>query len=228
MDNEAEKIIEEQIAKLPKEVITFISSASWDTDADEIGSLYNLSREELVAFKNELTLAIVGLTHPDEFSDVLAREVGLQGAVLEAVVKNVEEKIFTPIRPALIEFFEKEANEPASQEPEVMSDTEGIPTIVPVPEPPRTWEKEADIAPENLPTDEEGESLLPPIPLKFGPKGDVAPTHPFEEKMKKVFIAGQQSLDALTIEPTTQTSSTTQASKAPPIYHADPYREPIE
>ncbi|MFZ2303215.1 MAG: hypothetical protein WAV98_00290, partial [Minisyncoccia bacterium] len=115
MENETEKILKEQLRKLPKEVRDFILSASWDTDADEIGSLYNLSEEEVALFKQEVTLVLAGLIHPDEFKDTLEGE-GLvtNRAVLEAIVANVEEKIFAPIRPALISFFEKESSESES------------------------------------------------------------------------------------------------------------------
>lgn len=250
MDNETEKIIEEQIEKLPKEVVTFISSENWEASADEIGSLYNLSREELAAFKNELTLVLVGLTHPDEFSEVIEREVGIKGAVLEALVANVENKIFTQIRPALIEFFEREeATEAESQrlaseqvgasdtteDEEEMIETSTAP--IPVLVPSRAWEKTPDVAPDNLPTNKEVEPLMPPIPPKAPnlaipstAEGEVL-AHPFEEKMKKVFTTGQQSTSDLTIEaatPQVSTPETQQVPKAPPIYHADLYRETIE
>lgn len=212
MDNDIEKIIAEQIGKLPKEVVIFISSTNWDTDADEIGSLYNLSREELVAFKREVTLVLAGLIHPDEFKEVLEKEAGLEGTVLEALVTNVEKKIFAPIRPALIEFFEKEA----------LKNTENVVD----PEKPRM--QMPDVAPDNLPTEEESGSLIPPIPSKFGRGEEEIPSHPFEEKMKKVFTAGQQSMGELTLETPTQKASVPQTPKAPPISQADPYREAIE
>lgn len=216
MSNETDKIFEEQLEKLPTEVVNFITSTDWDTDVDEIGSLYSLSEEKLEAFNQEVTLVLAGLVHPDEFKDSLEQEVGIEGTVLEAIVANVEKKIFAPIRPALIEFFEKEAKE----------NTEEVPVEATTAEKPRM--QMPDVAPDNLPTDEGDEPLLPPIPSKFGKEAEEIPAHPFEEKMKKVFTAGQQSLGDLAIEPPSQTPSPTQAPKAPPISHADPYREAIE
>lgn len=251
MENETEKIIEEQIEKLPKEIIDFILSGGWNTNIVEIGSLYNLSREEIIAFKREVLLVLVGLTHPDEFSEVLAREVGLQGAVLEAIVKNVEEKIFAPILPTLIDFFEKE-NVKMTEEvvEEVPAPINEETLFAPVPTPTRTWEKTPDIAPNNLPTVDETEPLFPPIPPKTATPDfnfdqttkstdsetklsneETEPAHPFEEKMKRVFTGGQQSVGEFTIEaaaPQVSATETPQSPKAPPIYHADPYREAIE
>lgn len=111
MEEDTEKIFKDQLRKLPKEVITFLSSANWDTDANEIASLYNLSLEEASAFTRGVTLVLAGLVHPDEFGAVLELEVGIQGAVLEALVKATEEKIFAPIRPALVGFFKKKSEQ---------------------------------------------------------------------------------------------------------------------
>lgn len=212
-DNEIEKILREQIKKLPKEVVTFISSTDWGSEANEIGSLYNLSNEELFTFKQEITFVLAGLIHPDEFKEVLEQEAGIEGTVLEELVTNVEKKIFSPIRPALVEFFEKEALK--SAEDDVVT-TEKTRTQMP------------DVAPDNLPTEEGGEPLIPPIPSKFGRGEAEIPSHPFEEKMKKVFTAGQQSMGELTLEAPAQKTPSPQAPKTPPIYQADPYREAIE
>lgn len=228
MDNETTQIFMEQLGKLPSTVVDFISSSSWDADLDEIGSMYNLHEEDLVKFKQEVTLVLAGLIHPDEFRGTLEQEVGLQGAVLDAIVSATEEKIFAQVRPALMEFFEQESSQYESQ-------TEELQTAQPAQEitraPQRVWEKEPDIVPDNLPTDEEPESFLPPIPPKAPkaeadiPSWDITPAHPFEEKMKKVFTAGQQSMGDLTIEPATPQVAPPDTTRT---YHADPYREPIE
>ncbi|HBB44110.1 MAG: hypothetical protein UW27_C0007G0021 [Parcubacteria group bacterium GW2011_GWA1_44_13] len=229
MDNEAEKIFKEQLGKLPNEVTSFLSSAPWSEDLDEIGSLYNLPENELYGFKREATLALVGLVHPDAFSVMLEQEVGIKGAVLEALVANVEKKIFSPIRPALVEFFEKEARNDSVQTQAVAEEAplaQASPSVVSGSV--LNVHRIPDVAPENLPT-EEGESLLTSFTPEFEEaEAKETPTHPFEEKMKKVFTAGQQSLGELAIEPSAPPLSATQAPKAPPIYQADPYREPIE
>lgn len=235
MNNETQKIFEEQLVKLPAVVVDFISSTNWNEDLDEIGSMYNLHEEELGNFKQEATFVLAGLIHPDEFRSTLEQEVGLHGSVLDAVVDATEQRIFASVRPALMEFFEQEANEPENEEIEVDSETVEIQNAPPAQEIPRTpqrvWEKEPDIAPDNLPTDEELDSFLPPIPQKPPkvdagvPSWDITPAHPFEEKMKKVFTAGQQSMGGLTIEPATPQISQQDTTRT---YHADPYREPIE
>lgn len=244
MDNETEKIIEEQIKKLPREVVVFLSSADWDADVSDVGALYNLSSEEAAGLKREVTLVLAGLVHPDEFSDVLEQEVGIKGAILEAVVNRTEQKIFTPIRPALVKFFEKES---AEEVPQVLP----VPLVLPVPNvPPVSLDiarLRADThgqAPDNLPTGKT-ESFLPNLAPKTVAETE-EPTHPFEEKMKRVFTAGQQSMSDLAIEPAhqnfleenlggqaiqqtfTPVAPAPQTPKAPPVKQADPYREAIE
>lgn len=221
MENETEIIFSEQLKKLPAEVVTFILSSNWNTDIEEIGSLFNLTEKDASLFMREISLVLAGLIHPDEFSFTL-EELGFKGVVLESLVENVEKKIFAPIRPALIEFFEKEARENTEEAPIATASQSVVSGQM------SNVLRRPDVAPKNLPTEEGTESFLPPIPLKFGAEGVSAPVHPFEEKMKKVFTAGQQSLGDLAIEPPSQTPSLTQAPKAPPIYHADPYREAIE
>lgn len=95
-------------------------------------------------------------------------------------------------------------------------------------------------APDNLPTgevtvnsqqsivnSEENAPLIPPLAPKMRPADDVeatesGETHPFEEKMKKVFTGGTADMGELAFSPTPP------ASPTPPRSINDPYREPIE
>lgn len=84
-----------------------------------------------------------------------------------------------------------------------------------------TWKSGS--APDNLPVAEAPEYLTPPIPPKSSNLEVEPPSeHPFEEKMKRVFTAGQQSMGDLTLAPI--------APQTPNTAHApyDPYRETIE
>lgn len=249
MDTETQQFFSEQIGKLPSDVVSYLSTSSWSSDLDEIGSLYNLSQDELSSYKREVILVLLGVVHPDAFMDALKKEVGIKGAVLEALVLNVEKKIFVPIRPSLIKFFESEAGittpQPDTVTPQITNEDVSLPetpmegetfvlpetSVTPAPQSEivRPWEKSPEIIPDNLPTEEDTEALLPNLIPKTIQPEPVTPTpetetgHPFEEKMKKVFTAGQQSMGEFAIEPVEP-----QTPKAPPIYHADPYREPIE
>lgn len=260
MDSETQKIFEAQLKKLPDEVVSFLTSSNWSDSVNEIASQHRFSKDELLAFEREVTLTLVGLTHPDFFHDILKKEVGLVGEILDTVTKETEEKIFAPIRPMLVSFFENE-NAQVIEGPMPTTTSSSVLDVnllaetqpnkpVPVsitndqilnassaplsPVPPRVWKKESNIAPDNLPTGEplETEPLIPPIPPKNTVSTSETPTHPFEEKMKRVFTAGAQSIEDLSIEPSSPqsapmpTPSPTPTTPRPAAF--DPYREPIE
>lgn len=201
MDNETKKIFEEQLTKMPQAIIEFLSSSSWNTDLDEIASLYNLSEEEMLAFKREVVFILSGLIHPDALTEAIETEVGIKGAVLEALVANVEKKIFTPIRTELEEFFEEEASKNSTEnEKQETKPSESEPTEERAPEATvnteekgeamgttkeeslapktiaRTWEKTPETKPDNLPTEETTESFLPNLMPKTINPINSAPT----------------------------------------------------
>ncbi|MEK7148487.1 MAG: hypothetical protein AAB770_01075 [Patescibacteria group bacterium] len=243
MDNETEKIIKEQARKLPAEVIAFLLSSNWSESLDEISSIYNFSDEERFVFKHEVVLVLTGLTYPDELLEMLVERVPTKrNTVLESVVADVEKKIFAPIRPALVDFFDREAE---AYEKETRSEAP-VATEAPIEKLAPTahmWEKISGAVPENLPILESMKPLMPPIPPKT-PNSEArpmavgeVPAHPFEEKMKKVFTAGQQSTGDLVIksEPASAPLSVVppvpivqNVPIAPSTYRADPYREAIE
>lgn len=231
MDSETDQIFKEQLVKLPSSVVTFLSSTKWNEDIDTIGSLYNLEPEQLDAFEQEVMLVLAGLVHPDTFRTSLEQEVGLQGAVLSAIVTAVEQKIFAPVREDLAEFFETEIAE--ESKPQQVAPAEKIPN-------------KPNVVPVNLPFAAEVEPLIPPIPPKT-PAMIVPETviveqqsapHPFEEKLKQAFPAAEPAQQTFTYEPNPSAISPTiepinpklVAIETPiaPVRHADPYREPIE
>lgn len=230
MNDETQQIFREQLRKLPNEIVEFLSSANWGGDLDEVGSLYNLSPKELSGLHREATLVLAGLVHPDEFSDNLEQEAGIHGAVRDAIVTAVEQKIFAPVRSAIVDFLEQEETEEVESEKlnEESRGKETAPEEVSPTEAPEikagkstAWKSGA--APDNLPVAEVPEYLTPPLAAKSANLEVLPPSeHPFEEKMKRVFTASQQSMGDLTLTPV--------APQAPNTAHHtyDPYREEIE
>lgn len=211
MENEKPSIFEEQLKKLPSSVVNFVSSANWNEDLESIGSMYNLTEEQLDSLRQETTLVLAGLVHPDEFSVTLGEETQLPASVLEAVVAGVEQKIFASVRGDLVGFFESEEEKENEQ-----------PQAAPIEKAP----SQPSIAPENLPFAPEPEHLIPPIPPKPAPSQPAEPApvafvpkmpevimpqisttvpvvaeHPFEAKMQQVFTAGQSSIGSVVLEP---------------------------
>lgn len=243
MNEETQKIFEDQLGILPGEVVSFLSSANWDAALNEIASLYNLSNDQLYGFKREATLVLVGLINPNEFGAALEKEVGIKGAVLEAVVKATEQKVFATVRQALVDFLGEDGV--ITEETKVTPKEEGILPKASIDEEPQ--KEILHVVPENLPVSEDADQLLPLVPFKLDeedteplmppipPKnrsGENAenPTHPFEEKMQQVFTAQMEPLITPKIEPVVapQTPSVYDNTIKPLTPHTDPYREPIE
>ncbi len=162
MDNETQKIFEEQLLKLPSEVVTFLDTSNWNQDLEDIGSLYNLNSEQIIDYKREVTLVLAGLEHPDDFTSHIQEELLLEGTLLEAIVTATEEKVFSSVRPALLAFFESEVAENSTGNAEPLS--------AEIPAHPEVAQIPSVIAPqgtpENLPFAPEPEHLIPPIPPK--------------------------------------------------------------
>ncbi|MEK7538705.1 MAG: hypothetical protein AAB552_02595 [Patescibacteria group bacterium] len=182
MENETEKILEEQVLKLPREVTRFLSSSSWTDTLEKISVSQKLTTEETAQFKNETVLVLAGLVHPDAYPETLGAVLGVN-PTLTAVVAAVEQEIFAPVRPALVKFFDEERAHSGEEDttekqsiPEIPSpwaiSTEQIeaekltPVTPPTPvsppapiapvkiTPPPTPKKES-VPPPNLPTEEE-------------------------------------------------------------------------
>ncbi len=220
MDNETLTILQEQLLKLPKSVVAFLATPNWNEDLDAIASMYNLDEEQVSNFKREVALVLAGLVPVDEFGSALQEELGLKGAVLEAVVNATEQKIFNSIRADLVSFFENETNSSEEQPAPTPETTE---KNVPVePEAPAMFKNV--VAPENLPIAPEVEPLIPPIEEKVGnrvytpePQQPKIEPHPFEEKMKQVFTSGQADPDSLVLEPVaSSTAVAPETSFVPP------------
>lgn len=247
MESETANIFKEQLLKLPPEVVAFLSSVDWNDKLDEIGSLYNLNEDQLFDLKQETALVLAGLMHPDDFFETLKDELDLRESIIEAVSDAVEEKIFASVRAALVDFVEKEEAEINATQ----TDTTPSTTASTEPTSTQTTTQKQIVVPENLPTGPIPEHLIPPIPPKMEaviapvpPKveQDELPGHPFEEKMKLVFTAGESTADNLVLTPVAPTAMADTfvpppppaspqqqtPSVPPPARHADPYREPIE
>ena len=176
MENETEKILEEQVLKLPREVTRFLSSSSWTDALEKIAVAQKLNTEETSQFKNETVLVLAGLVHPDAYPETLGAVLGVN-PTLTAVVASVEKDIFAPVRPALVKFFNEErehsgegeviekqsiaeipspwaiSSEPAEAEKQTVVTSAKPATPSPVP-PPVAPVKEV-VPPPNLPTEEE-------------------------------------------------------------------------
>lgn len=247
MNPDIENILRRQAQVLPDEVREFIARADWDRAVGAVSERFQLSPENASTLQTETILVLAGLVHPNEFKEALKGElVEVDPVVIDTIAAEIGVAVFAPVRAALEEFFamQEEAEETAeSQKSNVESGGEEENIVergeVSSYAPSRSLEKMPDIAPDNLPTGEEVESgkskvengedapLMPKLTPKMRPSDDVeavesGETHPFEEKMKKVFTSGGADIRNLELPPIGSVPVTPRPSVS------DPYREPVE
>src|SRR3989339_574863 len=208
MPDETLSIFEEQAAKLPSSVVTFLASAGWAIRLKALTFPFGLTPDQTRDFNTEAVLVLAGIVHPDAFKDTIVQHTGIPEATATTPVQDFEKNILATIRPALLEFFAKERADAEAQG--------GLPedeeVVVPATKP-----ASVSIAPANLPTEEVPAPLIPPLVAKVTPPKIVAPEvilmHPFEEKMQGIPAV---STPAPTITPMPSTF-TPQAPLVPPI-----------
>ncbi len=178
MPDETLSIFEEQATRLPNSVVIFLQSSGWEIRLQELIRSHGLNPDQTRDFDTEVSLVLAGIVHPDAFGSALVQHANLPEALAESLTQGFEQRILAPIRPALIEFFEKERAE--AEKRGGLPEDEGVkPTEEAAPK---------SIAPANLPT-EAAESFLPPLTPKVMPSKTAGPEtilmHPFEEKLQK-------------------------------------------
>lgn len=225
MGPDIENILRRQAQVLPDEVREFIARADWGQAVDTVSERFQLSPENAGTLFTETMLTLAGLVHPNEFKEALKRELaGVDPVVVDTITAEIGVTVFAPVRSALEEFFAMQEEAEGAVESEVVTEV-------------RPLEKMPDVAPDNLPTGEiqslalesdvlkPGFGFLPPLIPKTHPSDDASAeegTHPFEEKMKKVFTSGGADISNLELPPISATPPPSRPTAS------DPYREAIE
>ena len=101
MDEESQKIIEEQMKKLPEDVKQAIISVDYKTKLQEITKRQKLLIDQAGKLEMETTLVMIGLEPLSDYMDNLQREMDLPPVRAKEVAMDVDENIFKPIRISL-------------------------------------------------------------------------------------------------------------------------------
>lgn len=107
MDQEIEKIIEEQMKKLPIEVRTLFTDPRLNDKIINIGKKNGLNEEQLVIFLTETNLVMLGLVHPDDYSDELKSHLNINDLKADNITNDINTEILGEIREKLKEAYEK-------------------------------------------------------------------------------------------------------------------------
>ncbi len=103
---ELKQKIAEYYAKLPQEAQEVFSSMVWMEKLKEIESKYNLNNKQTEILATETTLVMLGITHLEEYVDILRKELGIDAMVLDKVLDEVDGGILGKIKGSLVGAFE--------------------------------------------------------------------------------------------------------------------------
>jgi len=95
------KELNTKLKSLPKEIREVVLSQDTTDLTDLIGTKNNLHADQKGIFGYELGLMLMGLHSPQEFALALENEAGLSKETVQSIVKEVNSKIFIPLREKL-------------------------------------------------------------------------------------------------------------------------------
>jgi hypothetical protein len=103
MDEKTQKIIDEQIEKLPKDVREAIISVDFKTKLQEIAKRQKLMIDQGGKLEMETTLVMIGLEPLAYYVENLQRELEVSLMQAREIALDISENIFKPIRESLQE-----------------------------------------------------------------------------------------------------------------------------
>ena len=114
MDNDTQKIISDQIAKLPAPIRNAIASVDYPAKLEQIAKDNKLMLDKAGKLETETTLVMLGLEPLADYLDNLQNNAGLTKNEAIAVAHDVNETIFKSIREALQKMNDETAAADAS------------------------------------------------------------------------------------------------------------------
>lgn len=103
--NDTKREIKTRFELLPKELQEIIVNDDYTKRLFDIAKTQKLTFEELGTLEIETTMVLLGMTKPADYRDELQGELKKNDAEIDAVVKDVNEKIFAPIRASLDKLY---------------------------------------------------------------------------------------------------------------------------
>lgn len=149
MENEQDKLIENQLKTLPAELQQAIQSVPWKNIVQEIGRTNSLTPDQMTSFDQETMFIIYGFENPNDYIQNLVRELNVSEDIANVLANAVAEKILSQInektrKPALSNLSRNEIKQDLIRQREQASVGQKISPNIP------------EIAPEIHPMTQEG------------------------------------------------------------------------
>ncbi len=107
--------LEEQFLSLPKDIQNAITSNAILDVVGEIGKNRGLHIDQTGVLAEETALLMLGETRLDGFSSRMEESLGVPSNIANAIVQDLNDKIFLPIRASLMTLHEKRATPQAPE-----------------------------------------------------------------------------------------------------------------
>ena len=101
----------ERFNNLQPEIQAVIMDPNYEKTLGEIAQKYNLSAQEFNELELNTTLVLIGQTHPDKYIEELSDDLKIPEEKIEAIVKEVNEKILNNITDMIKKNFEADDTE---------------------------------------------------------------------------------------------------------------------
>ena len=103
-------LIDEEIKKLPAETRRAFASFDWGNKLNELGKKHGLHIDQLGELYTETALVMIGLVKSDDYLSQIEIRLNLDSEKASALVNDINEQIFKPIRDALKSFVKININ----------------------------------------------------------------------------------------------------------------------
>ncbi len=123
MENDTNKIINDQLNSLPKALQDAILKSGWEKKAHDLAKKHQLHIDQEGDLVNETFLVLLGLELSKDFQQNLVDNIHVDKATADALVNEIGAEIFAPIREHLqnIEDSEEEPEEKPAEPTEVLN-----------------------------------------------------------------------------------------------------------
>jgi len=227
MDTETEKVIEEQLKKLPANIKQAIANIDMSSYLQELGTKYNLHIDQLGTLSTEIWLVMLGLETFEEFSGNLRKNVGLREGLTESITQDINQRIFLNIRAELQEIQESQKTATLDTDMTENLNREDVLQGIEEPHKASTDTTLSQIAvPLKPPTPPPSDLPIPETAPNKAPLVESMGVNILEDKFNKMVHLPKtvQTVTVPTTEPKTPIPQST--PPAPKGYRTDPYREP--
>lgn len=233
MDAETKKLIQEQYAKLPKQLQDAIQSSHVNEMIGAIATQNKLHIDQIGEFENEVMMLMMGFTDPIEFVGEIQKTLGVTAEVALKIATDTNEQILLPIRDRMenttsdsVSVKAAPTNPPAVTASAMAEKSVVMPSAAKAPVPTVTTPATPAAAPAPLVPE-----LIKPVGMPMMQHVDAMlsqPTVSIAPKPAMQTVPASAPATPVSTAPAPVDIKKSDAPAPPPIYKTDPYHEPVD